>query len=68
MNSVRDAQVDVRFEQRFANFAERHVQVLFGELALATQVLEGSLQPICECFKHGLRPRPRQSRPRGCSF
>ena len=41
---VGDAEVDVAFEQRLADFAERAVEVLFGELALAAQVLECALK------------------------
>src|SRR5205823_7029414 len=44
--------VDVTFEQSFANFPERGVQVLFGELALSAQILEGSLQFLGEVLKH----------------
>ena len=43
---------DVAFEQSFANFGERGVQVLFGELALAAKILEGALQLFCKVFKH----------------
>ncbi len=39
-------------EQRIADFSQRRVQVLLGELALAAQVLEGSLEFLCECLKH----------------
>ena len=41
---VRHAQVDVAFEQRLADFAERRVEVLFGQLALPAQVLECALE------------------------
>ena len=44
---VGHAHIDVAFEQRFANFRERRVQVLFRELALPAQVLERSLQFFC---------------------
>ena len=53
---VGDADVDVPFEQGFANFGEGGVQVLFGELALAAKILEGALKLFCQVFKHGLRP------------
>ena len=71
--------VDVAFEQRFANAGERGVQVLFVELALAAQVLEDALEFFCEVFKHGLAVLSRfqempyrrsidagAGRPRGC--
>ena len=38
--------------QRFADFPQRHVQVLFGELSLAAQVLKRSLQLFCQVLKH----------------
>ncbi len=44
---------DIAFEHGFANFAERGVKVLFGEFALATEILECALQLFCEVFKHG---------------
>ena len=49
---VGDTDVDVAFEQGFANFRERGVQVLFGELALAAKILESALQFFCKVFKH----------------
>ena len=45
---------DVALQQRFADFHQRRVQVFIGELALPTQILECSLQPFCQVFKHGL--------------
>ena len=51
---VGHADVHVAFQQRFANFSERDVQVLFAELALPAQVLECSLQSICQVLKHDL--------------
>ena len=53
---VGDADVDVAFEQGFADFGERGVEVLFGELALAAKVLECALQFFCQIFKHELFP------------
>ena len=50
---VRDANVDVAFQQGFADFSERGVQVLVGELALPAQILESSLQLVCQVLKHG---------------
>ena len=50
---VRHAQIHVGIEQRFANFGKRRVEVLFGELALSTKVLECALKLFCKCFKHG---------------
>ncbi len=52
MNSSATPRFTSRFEQRLANLAERRVQVLLGELALAAQVLECALQLVCKCFKH----------------
>ena len=49
---VSHANVDVAFQQRFANFCQRGVQVLVRELALPAQVLERALQLLCEVFKH----------------
>jgi hypothetical protein len=37
------ANVDVAFEQGFADFGESGVEMLFGELALAAEVLECAL-------------------------
>ena len=64
---VGHAQIHVGIEQRLANFAERRVEMLFGELALAAQVLECALKFFGKCFKHerpvgcGI-PDPRNSR------
>ena len=49
---VGNANVHVAFEQSLADFRQRGVQVLVGELALSAQILECSLQPICQIFKH----------------
>ena len=49
---VGHAEVDVAFEQGFANFGESRVQVLFGELALAAEIFERALKLLCKCFKH----------------
>jgi hypothetical protein len=46
------ADVDVAFEQRFADPRERFVHVLLRELSLATQVFEDSLQLVCQVLKH----------------
>ena len=40
---VRDTQIDVGVEKRLANFAERRVQMLLGQLPLAAEILEGAL-------------------------
>ena len=50
---VRHADGDVALQQRFADFAQRDIQMLVGELALPAQVLESSLQPISKVLKHG---------------
>ncbi len=52
---IGDADVDVAFEQRFANFGEAGVQMLFAELALAAKIFEGALQLVCKSFKHYFR-------------
>ncbi len=49
---VDDVEVDVGFKQRHANLAQRFGDVLFGERALAAQILEGALQFICKVLKH----------------
>jgi len=41
---VHDADVDVAFEEGFADFGERGVEVLFGELALAAEIFECALE------------------------
>ncbi len=46
------ADVDVAIEKGFADFGEASVEVFFGELALAAEILEGALEFVCECFKH----------------
>jgi len=40
---VDDWESNVAFEQGFANFGERGVEVLFRELALTAEILEGAL-------------------------
>ena len=40
---VDDRKGDVAFEHGFADFAERGIEMLVGELALAAQILEGAL-------------------------
>ena len=47
-----DFEVDIGFQQRQPNFAQRLLDVLFRQAALATQVLEGALQFFCEVLKH----------------
>src|SRR5258708_4288651 len=49
---INDRESNVTLEHGFADFGERGVQVLFGELALAAKVLESALQLFCEVFKH----------------
>ncbi len=49
---VDHADVDVAFEQRFADSRERFVHVLLREFSLAAQVLENSLQLVCQVLKH----------------
>jgi hypothetical protein len=41
---VHDADVDVAFEEGFADFGESGVEVLFGELALAAEIFECALE------------------------
>ena len=50
---VDDAESDVTFEHGFADFGKRGIEMLFGELALAAEILECALQFFCEVFKHG---------------
>ncbi len=47
-----DFKVDVGFEQRKADFAERLGDIFFSDGALSAQVLEGALQAFGEIFKH----------------
>ncbi len=49
-----DLEVDVGFEQRDADFAQRLGDVFFSERALAAKGFEGALQFVCEVLKHGL--------------
>jgi hypothetical protein len=41
---IGNADVDVAIEQGFADFGQTGVEVLFGELALAAEILEGALE------------------------
>src|SRR4029077_14850965 len=50
---VGDAHVDVTIEQRFADFAESGIEVLFCELSLAAEVFERALKFLCKSLKHG---------------
>ena len=45
-------QVDVRFQQRHADLAQRFGHVLFAKRALPAKVLEGPLQFIGKVLKH----------------
>jgi hypothetical protein len=49
-----DVEVDVGFEEGYADFAQGFSDVLFSERALAAEGLEGALEFVCEVFKHGL--------------
>ena len=49
---VHDADGHVAFEHGLADFAERGVQVLLGELALAAEVFEDALELFGKVFKH----------------
>jgi len=49
---VDDSDVDVAFEQRFADTVEGLVHMLLREFSLAAQVLENSLQLVCQVLKH----------------
>jgi len=40
--------------------------VLFGELALAAEVLECALEFVCKCLKHGRIFRGDEGVKRGC--
>ena len=48
-------EVDVGFQQRHANLAQRLRNVLFGQRALAAKVLERPLQFFCKVLKHRFR-------------
>jgi hypothetical protein len=43
---IGNVNVDVAFEQRFPDFSEPGVQVLFGELSLSAQIFEGTLELV----------------------
>ena len=47
-----DLEVDVRFEQRHANFAQRQLDRLFGQSSLAANRAEDVLQAVGERVKH----------------
>ena len=47
-----DLEVDVGLEQRQADFAQRFADVLFGQLALAAEILECTLQFVGKVIKH----------------
>ncbi len=49
---VGHAHVDVAFQQRFADSRQRFVHVLLREFPLPAQVLENSLQLVCQILKH----------------
>jgi hypothetical protein len=49
---VDHVEVNVGFEQRHADFAQRFGDVLFGKRALAAKGLEGALQLISQILKH----------------
>src|SRR5262249_17247809 len=50
---VNNRESDIAFEHGFADFPERGIEMLVGELALAAQILEGALQFLCKVLKHG---------------
>src|SRR6266853_147272 len=52
---IGNADVNVTFQQRLANFRKRRVQVLVREFTLSPQVLERALQLICQILKHVLK-------------
>ena len=47
-----DRQGHVGLEQREADLAQGGVEVVVGEVALAAQLLEDSVEPIAETFEH----------------
>ncbi len=47
-----DVEVDVGFEQGYANFAQGFGDVFFRERALAAEGFEGALEFVCKVFKH----------------
>src|SRR5579859_5921688 len=49
---VGNTDVDIAFEEGFADFSESGVEVLVGEFALSAEVLEGALQLFGQVLKH----------------
>jgi hypothetical protein len=49
-----DIEVDVSFEQGYADFTQGFGDVLFSERALAAEGFESALEFVCEVFKHSL--------------
>jgi hypothetical protein len=48
-----DFYIDVGFEQREANFAQRFLDIALGNPALALEPLEYSFEPIAKRVEHG---------------
>ncbi len=51
-----DTKMNVRLQQRHANFSQAILHVGFAEMALATQLLEDVAQALGKVVKHGLSP------------
>ncbi len=54
MKSLDDRQRDVGFEQRETDFAQRFLDVVFGQARLATQLLHDAAKPLGQIVKHVL--------------
>ena len=58
-----DLEVDVGFEQREANLAQRGLDVLFRQPPLAAERLENVLEATAEGIKHEVSRRAREAKP-----
>ena len=59
---LHDLVVDVGFKKRTAYFAERLLNVVFGQLAAAAQAVEDVFKPFFKCVKHDLMSFRRMPR------
>ena len=53
MKVADDLDIDVGFEQREADFAERFLDIALGDPALALEFLEDAFEAVAERVKHG---------------
>ncbi len=49
-----DLEVDVGFEQRQTHFAQRLLDILFGQTPLAAQLFKDRVELFCQVIKHAL--------------